>query len=143
MISDLGRLVDYEEWANGEWLAALPRFRDVARAESVMRHVAGCYSGWLPLVSDWVDVRGEDWDFRAALPGLYAALREVAAGDLEREVSWERLGERRGLTAGELLHHMLNHGTYHRGHLRGLAEVEGLADFPDTDSVKFFVRPLG
>ena len=32
-----------------------------------------------------------------------------------------------------MAHHVLNHGTYHRGHLRGLAYAEGWDDFHDTD----------
>ncbi len=36
----------------------------------------------------------------------------------------------------EITEHVINHGTYHRGHLRGLAEAEGIS-FPDTDLIVY------
>jgi hypothetical protein len=37
----------------------------------------------------------------------------------------------------DIVLHVINHGTYHRGHLRAIAESDGI-DWPDTDLVYFF-----
>jgi len=39
---------------------------------------------------------------------------------------------------GEIALHVINHGTYHRGQLRGLAEAQGNENFPETDLILFF-----
>lgn len=126
----------YERWANGEWFGALGRFSDEARARAVMRHIYSCYSGWVGLVdAEWQhDRRLEptESDFERV---AQAWERAIGEGDLEGVLDW---GDGRQISLGELAHHVLNHGTYHRGHLRGLAEAQGLEDFPDTDSVKYF-----
>jgi uncharacterized damage-inducible protein DinB len=41
-------------------------------------------------------------------------------------------------TIGEIAHHVINHGTYHRGHLRGLCDAAEFTEFPDTDLIKFY-----
>jgi uncharacterized damage-inducible protein DinB len=37
----------------------------------------------------------------------------------------------------EVVRHVINHGTYHRGQLRMLAELDGIA-WPETDMIFFF-----
>ncbi|MCU0316141.1 MAG: hypothetical protein MUC92_06070 [Fimbriimonadaceae bacterium] len=136
------RFIDYEVWATTAWIEALPNFKDQRRAAKIITHILGCFSGWLPLISDWNhDVKLlVSEDPKTLHARLIEKVRESAEGDLERRVTFTGAGGvERSLTAGELIHHMLNHATYHRGHLRGLAEAEGLEDFPETDSVKFFV----
>ena len=48
-------------------------------------------------------------------------------------------GPEESLTLMELTWHVLNHGTYHRGHLMGLAEREGW-DPPGTDFLDFVLE---
>lgn len=53
-----------------------------------------------------------------------------AAKQLEKKHSEHMLSE--------VAHHVFNHGTYHRGHLRGLADAAGFEDFPETDLIRFY-----
>ena len=41
-------------------------------------------------------------------------------------------------TVAQIATHVVNHGTYHRGQLRGLAQAEGLEAFPETDLIGFY-----
>ena len=42
-------------------------------------------------------------------------------------------------TVGEVLHHVVNHGTYHRGQVAFLLKLHGI-DFPDTDFIIWINR---
>lgn len=59
--------------------------------------------------------------------------------DLDQEVAYVNMaGQHYVNTVEQIALHVINHGTYHRGHLRGLAESEGLDDFNDTDLILYF-----
>ncbi|MBA4292531.1 hypothetical protein C0431_06130 [bacterium] len=137
----LEQLVGYEVWANEQWLGTLGRFKDRARAEGVMRHIVGCYNGWLGLVAEWEGKPHDELDLEADMKDLLRRWRVVVqTRDLDEVVEFTGgKGNKRRLSVRELVHHVLNHGSYHRGHLRGLAESEGLADFPETDSLYYFI----
>lgn len=137
----LAQLCDYELWANEEWMAVMPKFKDRERADRVMRHIVGCYSGWIGLVDDWEDKPDENLDVAVDMKELLRRWQGVVQSrDLDEVIEFTGgKGNKRRLSVRELVHHVINHGTYHRGHLRGLAEAEGLKEFPDTDSIYFFI----
>lgn len=136
--------VDYEEWANAEWAGALERMKNKDRALEVYRHIFSAYARWVGEISDFEYREGMEADLANDPSDLYRAMRESAEGDLDRkvEIVSRRTGLKAEMTAGQILTHMMNHGTYHRGHLRGLAEAEDLTDFPDTDALFFWLRNL-
>lgn len=135
-------LLDYEQWANEQWLNTLSKFQNRDRAELVLKHIAGCYSGWITLVDDWVDKPDAEIDLPKDMEELLRRWRLVLRSrGLDEQIEFTGgKGAKRTIRVRELLHHVLNHGTYHRGHLRGLAEGEGMTDFPETDSISYFVR---
>lgn len=131
-------LLDYEEWANQLWRQVVPDMNDPARGFAIMRHILSCYSGWAPSVSNWVEPSELNPSNEELWSQLYEKWRDVIQSeDLDRVVEF---GPGRRARVGELVHHVLNHGTYHRGHLRGLAEAQGFVDFPETDSVRWFIK---
>src|SRR5690349_20714514 len=71
----------------------------------------------------------------ASLRATNAEWKELAgSADLEaRKTARRPDGSQYSFRVGDIARHVLNHGTYHRGHLRGLAHAEGLEDFEDTD----------
>lgn len=86
------------------------------------------------MLSDW---QREDLDLNRDVPRLNELWRRIISeADLDSVL--EMTGDRK-ISALDLIQHVMNHGTYHRGHLRGLAEAEGLTDFPETDIVRFAV----
>lgn len=126
---------EYEVWANELWAQALPNFQNEDRACRVFRHIYSCYSGWAPLVANW---QVDEVELERDVPLLHKLWRGVIqTADLHAMLE---LGGGRRISALDLIQHVMNHGTYHRGHLRGLAEAEGLTDFPETDLVRYAVQ---
>jgi uncharacterized damage-inducible protein DinB len=121
---------DYDLWANGRWAEALGRFRDPERARAIFEHIAAAQQRWLARCGV---------ESTAELADLYAAWRDyILTVDLELAIEYRTLdGQPYTNRVHEIARHVINHGTYHRGHLRGLAEAEGLTDFPETDFIGF------
>jgi uncharacterized damage-inducible protein DinB len=46
-------------------------------------------------------------------------------------------GDPMAMTFDHIATHVANHGTYHRGHLRGLCQARGCTEFPETDFILF------
>lgn len=135
----IGRF-DYDIWANRLWIEALPRLPFRERAEAILVHILGCHTGWYASAAktDRAE-RTEDLgkDLEAAATAWKDLLRQ---GDPGVVVEFTRRnGDVLRLSLADVAAHVANHGTYHRGHLRGLAEAAGTTDFPDTDLV-FFPR---
>jgi uncharacterized damage-inducible protein DinB len=130
---------DYDRWANDHWIETLPNLTSVDRARTVMDHILGAGESWadrcgFPLSPvDREDLRerarrnAEEWK------------RALTERDVHSSFSYlNRQGEPNVRTLEEIARHVVNHGTYHRGHLRQIAETDGIRDWPDTDVIYFF-----
>ena len=133
-------VVSYEKWANEQWLNFLGEAAEhaqggqfVAKADEILGHIIGCYWHWFQLLSGSnVELTG---DRRIDLAGQHTKMREyLASCDLDAKLqrSWPEFGTYE-YVVWQLVQHALCHGSYHRGHLRGLAELHGFEDWPDTD----------
>lgn len=140
MAHDVADMWRYDLWANELWMEALLRFPEPQRPDEVMTHILGAQ--WT-----WLDRCNGGFGLGLALPAkpeapsqtLARALNGLWLGVLDR-VPPERVlaytnmaGEAMELPFGAVVRHVPNHGTYHRGHLRGLAEAQMVKDFPETD----------
>lgn len=137
----LRRGFDYDLWANRQWIRALGSFKELGRAQAVLEHILGAQRFWLDacgvgIVQGQVDI-GLDVLF-AETSSAWKQLIEAADLDAPIQVSL-RIGDA-SFTLGQIAMHVVNHGTYHRGQLRGLAQAEGLAGFPETDLVRFLLE---
>jgi uncharacterized damage-inducible protein DinB len=126
-LADLRRLFAYEAWANRETLAALAAAADPpAAALSRFAHVVGAGRLWLgrllgePPAVVWpaLDLAG----CRAGCADLErrweAYLADLAPADLARVVSYvNSRGEPWSSTVGDVLTHVVLHGTHHRGQI--------------------------
>ncbi len=137
-------LVEYEKWANEQWLGFLieapsqPSGAQFAsKAEELIGHIIGCYWHWFSLMSGTnVERTG---DLRSDLEGQISKMQEyIATCELGAKVqrSWEEYGTYEWQTY-QLIQHALSHGSYHRGHIRALAEAHGFEEWPDTDYEAF------
>lgn len=73
---------------------------------------------------------------------MSAFLSQLAETNLTRVTTQ---ATRRGIfraTVGEVLYHMINHSTYHRGQIALLLKLHGF-DFPDTDFIIWLNRASG
>ena len=134
-------LLDYDLWANQQWLPILDSTPNPEDARKAYKHLLGCYIGWLSSVSEVPDVDDEGMDFERDTERFNSLWRaEIMARDpLESVILNLRSGEVT-LPLWHVLHHVMNHATYHRGHLRTLCVAWGVADFPETDSIAYWVK---
>ncbi|MCC7435879.1 MAG: hypothetical protein IT363_14435 [Methanoregulaceae archaeon] len=141
---DLSLLFDYDLWATRRWLSAIAGLRDLARAHEILEHMLMAQRSWLNRLG--VEVPPQEGDVQlgvlfTTLSGLWKYV--VEEGDLDGVVEYQNSeGTRFRNTVREIAMHVVNHGTYHRGQLRGLAESEGFEGFPDTDLIFFLREPI-
>jgi uncharacterized damage-inducible protein DinB len=156
--------LEYERWANGRWFEVLARLESrtmfdrmtrglltngsgphEADAFETMRHILWAQGVWLrrcggdlePLEALPSDERVQA--FREAARALHVAWWDmVGRRDLGEIVEYGNLrGEPHARRFSDIVRHLMNHGTYHRGQLRQIVEELGVGDFPDTDFIHY------
>ena len=133
LASFLHRAVDYDLWANRQWLACLDNLPDPARGRDIVFHMADAHICWLTRVGAEAPI-AEEPDLDETL-AHYAALWQAALAQhpVDHVFHWTDNGDAYQLSLADIVFHIVNHGTYHRGHLRGLADAGGVDAFNDTD----------
>jgi uncharacterized damage-inducible protein DinB len=131
---DLSSMFDYDLWANLKWREAA---REMGQ-EDVLVHIVQAQVIWLSRVQGtpiWPVSAG---DLTLQLERVSRSWKRVLLGaDLHQTVSYQNSrGESFDNSIIEIVRHVINHGTYHRGQLRGIAEERGM-DFPETDYMGF------
>jgi uncharacterized damage-inducible protein DinB len=132
---------DYDLWANQKWVQMLGKFKSSQRALEIFEHIMGAQRIWLTRCGLHVE-QVENIAFAQLVTSLSQTWKSVVEdGDLSAWVEYQTMaGEEYQTQLGDIAAHVINHGTYHRGQLRMLAEIDGI-EFPDTDLVHF-VRTL-
>ncbi|MBL8765040.1 MAG: DinB family protein [Phycisphaerae bacterium] len=147
----------FEIWANGRALASLGTVAAArrsegayARARSILAHNQMARQLWLSRLGAaaspaWVAF--PDWPLEriereaAELDAKWAAfIAGLSEADLAREVRYSGTdGSAYGSTVGDILTHVLNHSTYHRGQVASLAASLGGTP-AETDFILFTRR---
>lgn len=140
LIAHLQRGFDYDLWANLRWLDWIDTMPDSSKAREIMTHIARAQHIWLQRF----DRTPVDFDPQTPLQESLQAHTELWRATvldipLDQILHWTRLdGSPRQGTLEDVARHVINHGTYHRGHLRGLADAAGFEAFEDTDFARYF-----
>lgn len=136
---DLSTLFDYDLWATRRWLLALPKIADLARTHEVLEHMLYAHRIWLERLGHEAPPAGGAIPMQAVFEEMSRAWKRIVEeAPLDAEVEYSaRDGQRFSNTIREIAQHVVNHGTYHRGQLRGLAEAEGFMGFPETDLIAY------
>ena len=146
MTRDVADMFKYDLWANRAWMDSLLKFPEPKRPDEVMTHI-------LTAQWTWLDRCNTHFNLGLALPNkpeapsttLAEQLNELWLGALDQVNPDDRLeytrdtGEHVSIKFGDLVRHVANHGPYHRGHLRGLAEAQMVTEFPETDFSRWAV----
>lgn len=160
--ADLARShIDYSAWANGQLVAAAGALteeelaRDFGTADKsvlgTLVHVYGADRLWLSrLKREPAHAFLTDADYRVSVlqtdwPALYQRWKEWAAGlsdaDARAELDYTDLrGNPYRQAVGQLVMHVVNHGTHHRGQVSGFLRAMGHTP-PKLDLV-FYYRQL-
>ena len=159
-LADVRGLYDYTEWANERMLAALEMLSDeqysrelVSSFPSVrdtMAHIAGAEWLWLQRWQGISPTAIPAWAERPAVGVLRRELREVAEARgeyfdgldeaaLQRPLSYRRIdGSAHTNRLLDVLLHVSNHSTYHRGQLTTM--LRQLGAVPPTTDLIFYRR---
>jgi uncharacterized damage-inducible protein DinB len=137
---DLLERFDYDLWANRKWWTALGRFKDLAQAQTTLEHILMAQRIWLSRLGIEVSQASENLGMDDVMVFVNQAWRMVVSDSpLDQPVTYQNLvGFEFTNTVGQIAGHVVNHGSYHRGQLRGQAQSEGMENFPETDLILFY-----
>jgi uncharacterized damage-inducible protein DinB len=129
-------LFNYDLWANTQWLRHLRAAGEPELEMRVLQHILAAQEIWLlrfdgSSPSEMPEPALDEAKMREITDGW----KRAAAGE-DRHVEFRRTtGEAGRRRLSEIAQHVANHGTYHRGELRGLARARGDESFPETDLI--------
>lgn len=144
-MDDLKRMFKYDTWANRAMFESLQRAGGSVppRAVEIMSHIAAVQDLWHARIQQ-LKKRVEVWpkltldrcdEYIAECAKLCPTLLEsLTSAELDRQVDYvNSLGESWSNTVGDILHHVIMHGVYHRGqiatHMRNAKLEPAQTDF--------------
>ncbi|HTQ09592.1 MAG TPA: DinB family protein, partial [Fimbriimonadaceae bacterium] len=137
---------EYDLWANREWMRYLEALGRPEPDWTILRHVLSAQEIWLRRCQGEAPTTmpqpEADENTLATLNREWLAI--VDADDADRGVSYRNTkGMPFAQTMGQIAVHTIDHGTYHRGELRGLCRSRGDECFPDVGMMQFFMLQDG
>jgi uncharacterized damage-inducible protein DinB len=136
MINYLRRGFEYDLWANLQWLECLTRTNSEESDLKIFQHLLASQKAWAlrchginPSEPPLPELNTE------TLIEINKMWLDLLDGrEIEEFIPYKRYnGDPNSMTISWMAQHVINHGTYHRGELRGLRRMRGDDDFPDTD----------
>lgn len=129
---------EYDHWANRRWIEVLGKLPFKTEAEKILRHIASAQNHWIGVCFADEELVADAPDVALFLQATNSRWRDLLSHcDPTAFASYEREGKVIYQTVAQIASHVINHGTYHRGHLRGLCDAHSFEDFMETDFVRF------
>jgi uncharacterized damage-inducible protein DinB len=130
---------EYDLWANMRWYSALRLMKSQEKASPALQHILTTQRTWLERCGVPVEEIPRAATRAAFEVANQAWLQVIASQPLDKVIAYNDSRARpHQRPLGEIAWHVINHGTFHRGHLRGLAQAENFDEFSDTDLIIFF-----
>lgn len=130
---------EYDLWANLRWYNAIQLMKErQSDASAALQHILTAQRNWLERCG--VAVEGlSRVATRSGLQEMNETWRKLLASrSLDDVIEYKNSrGQDFKRPLGEIAWHVMNHGTFHRGHIRGLAQAEKFDEFADTDLFLF------
>jgi len=132
-------MFDYDRWANLQWLDAA----NSLGKQDILLHIVEAQVTWLTRIEGTPVWQPTLEDFGIHLDRSVGRWKRFLLGaDLGKVISYTTSrGDHYDSEVSEIIRHVINHGTYHRGQLRGIAGERGM-DFPETDYIHFVRSPF-
>ncbi|HTQ10075.1 MAG TPA: DinB family protein [Fimbriimonadaceae bacterium] len=140
--SSIGELLrkgfEYDFWATMRWYNAVRLMRNQESASPVVQHILTTQRVWLERCGYPVESVPRAATRSAFEAASEAWLKLISTEPLDKMIAYKDFrGRDHERPLGEIAWHVINHGTFHRGHLRGLAQAEGFDEFADTDLIYY------
>jgi uncharacterized damage-inducible protein DinB len=131
-------MIAYDLWANLRWFPLC--FEEPMRG--VMTHILRAQVIWLERCGGQTSFHAADpYDFVDALSLAWSA--HIEETDLNELVTYRNsMGIKYSEPRLDIIRHVINHGSYHRGQLRAMAEMMAVPAFPETDYI-LYLREQG
>ncbi len=143
--AELAAGFEYDLWANQLWLKFLNRKGTGDPDRAILAHVLSAQKIWLmrchgTSLNQMPDVPLSESMLAEVSSGWTTLLKAMAHNPV---ISYQRTtGQALNSPLSEIAIHVVNHGTYHRGELRGLCRLRNDEDFPETDRMRYFLTVL-
>lgn len=135
---------EYDAWANRQWLQHLNSKALGDPDMGIFRHILAAQETWCQrcngLMPEWPPAVETS---EAAITDLNERWISLLKGRSDDPViAYKRYtGEPQQLRMSQIARHVVDHGAYHRGELRGLCRARNEEDFPETGRVIYFLLP--
>lgn len=139
----LQKQFEYDRWANLLWVEFLNSHETPEVYPQIMSHILGAQMIWV------TRLEGTSLDAIPTLPVDAASVEElhsrwiaaIRTNAPDKLIQYKRTtGEPHTSTFEDIALHVANHGTYHRGELRGLCRADSIDGFPETDRIRFTLQ---
>jgi uncharacterized damage-inducible protein DinB len=136
VIETLKRGLQYDLWANKLWLECLLRTEAGETDLAIFQHILGAQKAWaLRCHGISVPEPPKPELTVESMEEIHKLWMQLLDGrDIEQMIPYKRYnGDPNEMELSWIAQHVINHGTYHRGELRGMRRAREDMDFPDTD----------
>jgi len=132
---DLRAVHDYDRWANHQWMSYLESIGSPETEMAVFSHQLAAAKMWATrLNGEHPTGLAELIPTAAEIDAIAESWRHIISRGTTGDVAFRRFnGEEVVSSIESVVVHVANHGTYHRGELRGLCRAAGREGFPETD----------
>jgi uncharacterized damage-inducible protein DinB len=131
---------EFDMWANQQWLTYFDNKGFGEPDRTILGHILGGQEAWyrrctgqpqvelVPMIAtaDSIQSMGQKW----------IALLDQKTDD--PVVEFTREGELYHQKVSRIARHLIDHGTYHRGELKGLCRERGDEDFPEAGLMRYY-----
>lgn len=106
--------MQYDDWANRQWLDAIDRFKNPSHVRDILKHVIRAKHIWLSRIEGTETVPECDFDADSIAQTSANWIDLLRREDIHRDVEYKTLN---GSPFIDPIHriarHVINHGTYH------------------------------
>lgn len=130
----------HDRWANLLWLRWLEEASRPDDYRAVVTHLLGAQETWASRLEGVALAAFPSPELSAeSIETLFERSQAIVANRPMGEIITYRrfTGEELQATLVDIALHIVYHGTYHRGELRGLCRKDQITDFPETDHIRF------
>lgn len=146
MKKSLIKQFEYEHWANKTTIDAIKQSTDPdERVFKLISHIIAAHHIWISRITNEKPNMGS-WDLLTLnecedlsaknLSSWSNYISNASGEELERELSFKFYDKESTMTVGEMITHLINHSSYHRGQI--IAQLKGkLEALPLTTFIAF------